>query len=158
MGYDFTSDEIFEMAEQIERNGAKFYRTAAEGIEDLASKDLLLDLASMEDEHEKIFSLLREKLAEKDKGSTVFDPDDESVFYLRSLADTHIFSKKEIPDISSIKEILKSAIAAEKDSVIFFLSMRDLVPENLGKNKLDDIIKEEMEHIRILGKKLALFK
>ena len=26
MGYDFNVDEIFEMAEQVERNGAKFYR------------------------------------------------------------------------------------------------------------------------------------
>ena len=26
MGIDFNADEVFEIAEQIERNGAKFYR------------------------------------------------------------------------------------------------------------------------------------
>ena len=26
MSYDFNADEVFEMAEQMERNGAKFYR------------------------------------------------------------------------------------------------------------------------------------
>ena len=34
MSYDFNADEIFEIAEQIERNGAKFYRNAAESIAD----------------------------------------------------------------------------------------------------------------------------
>ena len=34
MSYDFNADEIFEIAEQIERNGAKFYRTAAESVAD----------------------------------------------------------------------------------------------------------------------------
>ena len=32
MGWDFNADEIFEMAEQIERNGAKYYRNAAEFV------------------------------------------------------------------------------------------------------------------------------
>ena len=32
MGLDFNADEVFEIAEQIERNGAEFYRTAAENI------------------------------------------------------------------------------------------------------------------------------
>jgi len=29
--------------------------------------------------------------------------------------------------------------------------MKELVPENLGKNKIDKIIKEEMGHIRLLS-------
>ena len=29
MMYDFNADDIFEMAEQLERNGAAFYRNAA---------------------------------------------------------------------------------------------------------------------------------
>lgn len=29
MGYDFNAEEIFEMAVQIEKNGAAFYRKAA---------------------------------------------------------------------------------------------------------------------------------
>ena len=28
----FSADEVFEMAEQIERNGAKFYRAAAKKL------------------------------------------------------------------------------------------------------------------------------
>ena len=32
MGYGFNADEIFEIAEQIERNGGAFYRRVAEMI------------------------------------------------------------------------------------------------------------------------------
>jgi len=35
---------------------------------------------------------------------------------------------------------------------------KGLVPENLGREKLDSIIKEEMKHIRLLSNKLASLK
>ena len=154
MVYDFTANDVFEMAEQLERNGAKFYRTAAENVSDPRSKKLLIELAAMEDEHEKTFASLRADLTAAEKTTTVFDPEDESVLYLRALADTRVFFKKKI-DISSMEEILKAAIVAEKDSIVFYLGLKDFVPDQLGKNRLDKIIKEEMEHIRILSKELV---
>jgi len=36
--------------------------------------------------------------------------------------------------------------------------MRDVVPAHLGRDKLDDIIKEEMGHIRLLSKELMELK
>jgi rubrerythrin len=32
--------------------------------------------------------------------------------------------------------------------------MREAVPEKMGRNRLDDIIKEEMRHIQLLSKEL----
>ncbi len=156
MSYEFSADDIFEMAEQLERNGAKFYRTTAENIADPSTKELLLGLAAMEDEHEKTFASLRADLSEKEKAATVFDPEGESTLYLRALADTRVFFEKEI-DISSMKDILKAAVEAEKDAIVFYLGMKDLVPDKLGRDKLDIIIKEEMGHIRILSKELIAF-
>ncbi|MBW1895028.1 MAG: ferritin family protein [Deltaproteobacteria bacterium] len=156
MSYDFNADDIFEMAEQIERNGAKFYRTAAEKVADTSAKELLIGLAVMEDEHEKTFASLRAELSEKEKAATVFDPEGESTLYLRSLADTRVFFEKEI-DISSMKDILKAAEKKKKDAIVFYLGMKDLVPDKLGKDKLEIIIKEEMGHIRILSKELIAF-
>ncbi len=157
MSYDFNVDEVFEMAEQIERNGAKFYREAAENVDDSDAKKLLNEFAIMEDQHEKTFAGLRSGLKDEEKQGTVFDPEEESALYLRALADTRVFFKKEI-DISSLKEILKAALTAEKDSIVFYLGMKELVPGKLGKNKIDDIIKEEMSHIKIIGNKLREFK
>jgi rubrerythrin len=150
---DFNADEVFEVAEQIERNGAKFYRTAAESISEENNKKLLLDLAKMEDEHEQTFKTLRSELSADEKIITTFDPDGEAESYLRSLADTRVFYEKQI-DTTSFKEILKSAITSEKDSIVFYLGMKDVVPSHLGKNKLDAIIKEEMSHIKLLSKRL----
>ena len=157
MAYDFTADDVFEMAEKLERNGAQFYRKAAENADDSEAKAFLIRLAEMEDAHEKTFALLRSNLSGKAKAATVFDPQHESALYLRSLADTKVFFEKEI-DLSSMREILKAAILAEKDSIVFYLGMKDLVPDKLGKDKLDEIIKEEMGHIRILSKELVAHK
>jgi len=157
MIYDFNAEEIFAMAEQIERNGSRFYKDAAASVSDPKSRELLLGLAGMEDEHEKTFQALRTQLTEKDRQSTVFDPDGEATLYLKALADTRVFFEKEI-DISSMVGILKAAIAAEKDSIVFYLGMREAVPAGLGKQRIDGIIKEEMHHIRILSRELVALR
>ena len=154
MSYDFNADDVFEMAEQLERNGSKFYRTAAEATSEPANKEFLLELAAMEDQHEKTFKAMRAELSNQEKASTVFDPESEAALYLRALADTRVFFEKEI-DVSSMKQILKSAIEAEKDSIVFYLGMKEAVPEKLGKGRLDHIIKEEMGHVKLLSRKLV---
>lgn len=155
--YDFNADDIFEMAEQLERNGAKFYRTAADQVGDDSAKAFLTKLAEMEDDHEKTFAQMRKELSAPEKASTVFDPEGDAVHYLKALADTRVFFQKEI-DTSSMEAILKDAITAEKDSIVFYLGMREAVPEEMGQSRLDDIIKEEMGHIRLLSKELTAQK
>jgi rubrerythrin len=158
MSYDFNADDVFEMAEQIERNGSKFYRSAAE--QDFLMPDeteLLLELARMEDQHEKVFQSMRSELSGDEKASTVFDPSGEAALYLRALADIRVFFEKEI-DTASMEAILKSAIEAEKDSIVFYLGMKASIPQSLGKDRLDEIIKEEMGHIRLLSQKLVAVK
>lgn len=157
MIYDFNADDIFEMAQQMEKNGMKFYKTAADSVSDDDAKSLLIEFADMEKEHEKIFSEMRKALSSKEKKSTVFDPQGEALDYLRALADTRVFFEKKI-DISSLENILRDAIQAEKDSIVFYLGMKEAVPEGLGKNRIDNIIKEEMGHIRMLSAKLVKIK
>ena len=153
MGLDFNADEIFEIAEQIERNGGIFYRKAAESV-DGEEKEFLLELARMEDDHEVTFAALRKELTDKQKASTTFDPEDEAAQYLNALAETRVFFEKELNPTNMI-DILKAAVMAEKDSIIFYLGMMDLVPGKMGKDKINDIIKEEMAHIKLLSNRLA---
>jgi len=155
MSYDFNADEIFEMAEQMERNGAQFYRDAAETAADSSNKEMLIGLSKMEVAHEKMFESMRAELTAADKASTVFDPTGEASLYLRALVDSRVFFKKEI-DVTSMVEILKSAIEAEKDSIVFYLGMKEAVAEDLGKDRIDVIIKEEMGHIQVLSKELVV--
>ena len=41
----------------------------------------------------------------------------------------------------------------EKDSIVFYLGLRQLVPPAMGKQKLDAVVKEEMTHIAWLSNK-----
>lgn len=154
MEYDFNADEVFEMAEQMERNGAAFYRKAAADIADSSAQALLEKLAAMEDDHEKTFAALRQELCGKETEPMIFDPEGENALYLRAMADTKVFFEKEI-DTTSMTAILKDAITAEKDSIVFYLGMKELVPEGRGKGRLDSIIKEEMGHIKLLSRELV---
>ena len=153
MAFDFNADDILEIAEQIEENGAAFYNKASEAVADDYYKKFLLDLSTMEVFHKKIFAEMRASLSETEKKPTVFDPNEESVLYLKSLADLRVFYNKKM-DTSTIEKILEAAIDAEKDSIVFYLGMKDLVPIKLGKEKIDAIINEEKKHIVMLSKEL----
>jgi len=96
---------------------------------------------------------MQKELKNDETFSITFDPDDENILYLKALADTRVFFDKEQLD-NTFKSILSTAIQTEKDSIAFYLGMKELVSTNLGKSKIDDIIKEEMSHIKLLAGKL----
>ena len=62
MGNEFNANDIFEIAKQIEINGAKFYREAANRVDEDAHKQFLLGLAEMEDSHEQTFIDMQKEL------------------------------------------------------------------------------------------------
>lgn len=160
MSIRYNADEVFEMAEQIERNGAKFYRRAAELASEAGASEMMQELAEMEDEHEKTFAKMRADLYEEERKSVVFDPDDEAAFYLRAMADNHVFDTKVDPSArltgeESREEVLRMAIGLEKDSIVFYVGMKQFVPERLGKSRMDGIIQEEYGHIATLSAKMA---
>lgn len=158
----FNIDEIFEIAEQIERNGAKFYRKAARSFDEDA-KDMLIGLAEMEDRHEKVFSKMRQDFAVEKGLAKSFDPDGEAALYLRAIADGYVFKFDEDPSeklkgSESMEDILKIAIGLENDSIAFYTGIREAVPEKLGKGKIGQIITEEMGHVTMLKEKLVSLK
>lgn len=156
MYHKFNAREILEMAEQIERNGNAFYRKAAEDVEGDDIKKFLTDLADMEVSHEKLFIEMKNQLSDKEKEDVVFDPNDDTAQYIQALADARVFFKKEI-DTTSIVEVLKEAIVAEKDSIVFYLGMKDMVPAGNGKERIDEVIREEMKHIQVITNQLKKY-
>lgn len=160
MAGQFNAEEIFEMAEQIERNGAKYYNKAADGFEDEKTRKMLHDLAAQEVEHERTFKKLREELGSKQKVSTTFDPNGESALYLRAFADGHVFDTRVDPSAKltgseTLADILEQAIGMEKDSIVFYLGMKEITPEKFGRDHIEGIIKEEMRHVSMLSKQLT---
>lgn len=157
MFHKFNAKEIFEMAEQLERNGYEFYQKAADAAKDEDIKKFLLGLAEMEVTHEKIFADMKKELTAKEKEDAVFDPYDETAAYIQALVDTRVFYEREI-DMSSVEEVLKEAISAEKESIVFYLGMKEMVPQEQGKHRLDNIIREEMGHIQVITAQLLNWK
>jgi rubrerythrin len=152
MAYDFSANEIFDMAIRIEANGARFYRRAAELQSDAKNKEMLNKLATMEDHHKLTFEKMKTSLSAAEKSSTVFDPNGESVQYLCAMVDSH--GGEGSPDAAdaltgkeTIQEIIKTAIGLEKESILFYLGLKDFVPPELGQDKLDRIINEERKHV-----------
>ena len=159
MGIKFNANEIFEMAEELERNAAKFYRKASEKSSDADVKKMLLGLADMEDGHEKTFAKMRQQLGGQEKGWTVFDPEDLSVMYLQAVADARGYEGKvtptqELTGNETPKEVLEIALNSEKESVLFYFGLKDIVPAAAGRDKVEAIIKEELNHITTLLNRL----
>jgi rubrerythrin len=75
---------------------------------------------------------------------------------LRSLADRNVFDVNGDPwdrlsGREDISDILRLAVQMEKDSIVFYLGLKDMVPARLGGARIDAIIKEEMGHISTLA-------
>lgn len=163
MNTAFNADEVFEMAEEIERNGAKFYREAAARAANREVKEMFLGMASMEDGHLRTFQEMRKSLTEEEKGETVFDPYDEASLYLQALADSKGFEGMRSPTQKltgkeSVQELLDIAIGAEKNSVLYYVGLKDLVPAGAGRDKVEAIIREEVRHIADLRRRLTALR
>lgn len=157
----FNADEVFEIAVQIERNGARFYRRAAKMAVNKEDQELLLSLAAMEDSHVKIFESLRKDLLGSDSALADFDPQGEAASYLRSMADGQVFDLRADPVEylgmdRSMEDILCKALELEKDSIVYYVGMMEMVPEGSGRKKIEHIIREEMKHIVSIKVELEL--
>lgn len=152
-------DDVFAMAEHIERNGARFYREVAEegGIVSNV-RELLLELAGMEDDHEKQFADMRNELAERPVVEPAFR-EEEAVSYLHAVTDSWTLGenkKSAAPEEKRkpLADMLRTAIELEKDSIMFYLGMKEMLAEGSDRTRVDDIVKEEMRHIVDLNRKL----
>lgn len=149
---------MFALAEKIEVNGANFYRRASEMLKknQKASK-LLLELAAMEEEHRIVYAAMRAKLSEQEKENTIYDPEDQMKDYITAIADMTVFNKEKQSSLTggeSPKEVMRMAIESEKDSIIFYLGLKDLVPDTSVRSRIDSIIQEEKKHVVILANEL----
>jgi rubrerythrin len=152
MAIVFNADEIFEMAIRIENNAAAFYRKGASLQSDTENKKFLEGLANMEDQHKKIFTDMRTTLKQKEKDPKVFDPYDEVSQYLAAMADTmggegSPSAADALTGDETLEEILQTAVGLEKDTILFYLGIKDLIPVQSGQDRIEEIIREERRHV-----------
>jgi len=163
MTVNYTILEIFEIAEQIEQNGAQYYRAAASVTKNKTIADMLLKLAAMEDNHKRTFSDMLESYKNSMEDTNVFDPDNETFYYMKGIALNSGWEGREAMKLSlsgkeTPAEILKAAVTGEQTSINFYLGMKDLLKSQADKDKIEQIIKEEMSHVISLQKNLEEIK
>ena len=156
----FGVEEIFDIAMDIERNGAAFYREAAAVLADEAVRGELLELAKMEDEHEETFRVMKRSILGDETIAEWYDPEGEAAAYLRAVADGKVFGSvsgaiRALPQPPTVRDVLEYAVELERESVLFFTGMRNTVPDHLGSGKIDAIISQEMGHVVLLTQKLG---
>ena len=154
----YSADEIFEIAEEIERNAAELYREAAEKCSNEETRKLLLDMSAIENEHLETFQSMREKLSAED-GLSIFDPLARSAEYLQTMADARTWEGRTSPtqDLTgdeTARGIIEIALESEKEMVVFYVGLKDMVYFKAGKDKVEEIIIEELKHISALLKML----
>jgi rubrerythrin len=159
MSQKFNADEVFKIGVQIEKNGRDFYLAAAAKTTDTDLKKLFSELASWETRHAALFEDLRTKLPESIKNDNIYDPENNIHLYLKSVADNTIFIQGNIMEnvvkaCNSAVEILEKALNFEKDSVVFYSSMKEIVPGDLGKSEVDKLVLEELFHVGQLTKEI----
>ena len=154
MAVVFNADEILTMAQEIERSGAAFYRSAARIVRGASS--LLLRIAGEEDKHLKLFQEMQR--AARGGGNDVEDdPDNAAAIYLRAYADRRVFAAPGDADAvfhggESMEQVAAIAVGKEKDSIVFYVGMKKMVPFALGRDQLDAIIADEFRHIAWIEK------
>jgi rubrerythrin len=147
----FSSKEILEMAIRIEENGLGFYKAASASTESTKIKELFDFLIIEEVKHVEQFEALKEAIT-AGTPSDYNDPylADESA-YLSALADSSIFMKgeegvKKAQSIKSDDEAIDFAIQMEKDSILFYLELINMVRDD-DRPTVKEILSEERKHI-----------
>ncbi|MCM8819132.1 MAG: ferritin family protein [Candidatus Omnitrophica bacterium] len=144
MGNFFNISEIYQFAIKIEENGEKFYREFAKKTKDEEVQNLFLFLADEEVRHKKIFE---DNLSKIEKYEPPEAYPGEYFAYLKKYAEGLIFTKgieKEM-EKKDIIDAINFGIRRELDSIMYYLEMKDLIPETQHL-ELDKIIKEERSH------------
>lgn len=153
MSVFFAGEEILEMAIRIEENGKAFYESLAKSAKEESLRRLFTYLAGEEKKHIAAFQGLR-RLSKETIITAPYEWE-EAATYLKALADTKVFT-----DYSEGTALMKKAetplgaidvaISFEKESILFYDGMLDIVTEQ-GKKVVEEVIEQEKDHIRKLS-------
>jgi rubrerythrin len=167
MGNIFAGSEIVELGIQIEKNGRDFYNTLVkqstlrlrsgltlsevEASKNQKAKEIYRYLAGEEEKHIAVFQKILDSVHK-------YEPPEaypgEYFAYMNALASEYVFTQKDkgseiAKDITSDKEAVDLGIGFEKDSIIFYVGMKKVVPEYDHK-VIDELIIQEQSHLKQL--------
>ncbi len=153
----FSANQMIDIAIQTEQAGRAFYEAAVQHSDEPQVKSLCQWLGEEELVHEQTFRHMGQNLPPE------IEPREwptERAEFIDALLGSRFMPKPEqaqaLVEGMSAQDILDFALNFEKDTIIFFYEMRDMVPDSVV-DKVNEIIAEEKAHVsRITKAKAAL--
>jgi len=149
----FTAAEALNIALRIEQNGETFYTVAARKVKDPGVRAVLEDLAVQERRHYRAFQKLSDRVGEPPSLSA---PEwEEYDQYMQTALENALFRGPDkalaaAEGLEDEKEALRMALGFEKDTLLFFYDLRDMMAE-AERGIISEIIQEEKAHARRLA-------
>ena len=151
MGIRLSISDLFDMAIQVEKDAQAFFQEAASLYAIPQTRQMLLDLAAMEAQHEAIFEALKGRLVEQGRGDApaTFHPAGD-IPLISAGAFVHGIRRdlaKQFTGREKPHEIICRAIQFEKDTIVFLVDLKNFLAAPADKAHVDSIIREELGHV-----------
>ncbi|MEO0089648.1 MAG: ferritin family protein [candidate division WOR-3 bacterium] len=148
----YSINEVLEMAIQIEKSGYQFYSKSKEKTKAEKLKQLFDFLAGEELRHMEAFNEIKNRL--KTTPYTLPFDWEEVKLYLKVITDSHFFTGEDkvlnlMERAKNEKELIDLAIAFEKETLLFYYEILNLVAQEETPVVLK-LINEEKAHIKKL--------
>jgi rubrerythrin len=151
-----TGDEIVEIAMRLEQGGEAFYTVAADRASTAAVRELFVYLAEQERHHRRAF---REMARDGVELALSAEQYEDFQAYTDALLKKSFFASPEsalsqAAEARDERAALQAALDFEKETLLFFHELRDVV-RGTGRQVVEGVIEEERRHIRRLSSALA---
>jgi rubrerythrin len=159
MAQKLNAYQILNLAQSIEENAVGFYKQTAELYDGENAGPVLLKLADMEREHKKKYAAMQASLEDTQKQQSDENFYNNLDLYLKAVLDSQSLEGSDFAGVllrgdESLEEILMIAMDLEKETILFYLGLKDVVSAEKDKQTVDVIIEEEKSHIVILAAEL----
>jgi len=152
----FTAAEGLEMAMEVEKNGEMFYNEVAAKSADPEVKALFEDLAAQERGHYQVFQKMLGGM--KPAPEPPAAEYDEYQAYVQAALENALFAGPDkalalARQAQDRETALRAAMGFEKDTMLFFYDLRDMISE-ADRKAISGVIREEKKHLRRLAEML----
>lgn len=146
--------DVIAAAVEIERRGHKFYEKASQDADSAEARDFFAFMAKEELRHEQVFESMLKRVGGLDLPLDVSNK--EYLAYVESSLDSHMLFNEDaaVPRGNPYY----TALSFEKDTIIYFLAMMDLVPESERQQVIQCIDEEKGHMVLINDKRKAALK
>lgn len=153
MAHFFSASEIANIAIEIEKKGREFYLQAAQNVTSPRVREVFLYLAEEEGKHETFFRSMLARLGKV--GIPAWATQEEYTQYLNALIESHMLfndlAQQYMAQAGDEMEVVRMAMNFEKDTMLFFIEMKELVPDS-EKHAVQQCYEEERRHLKELSK------